>query len=347
MSLLHRALDRLRRALVRWASGSPLRSSVYYAFFSRAFGREHEAVLRGCSSHAGGRAPGSDAYALRRCIHRVEKGLAMRPRREVFALGYIADAVAALESVSARRLPDGGAGDPDELAWAWDVLDLYFRSVGKHPRIEEAERRFRRLPSAGRREGTIKVPAARGGDVAAGPGVDALLALARHRKSVRWFLKKPVPREMIDKAVEVASFSPSACNRQPFMFRVFDDPEWAKRVASVPMGTSGYADNVPVIVVLVGELRAFAEERDRHLIYIDGALAAMAFVHAVEAQGLSSCCINWPELPDKQAEMARLLGLEPDEQIVLLIAVGYADPEGMVCCSQKKPVDRLRRFNFE
>ena len=33
-----------------------------------------------------------------------------------------------------------------------------------------------------------------------------------------------VPREGIDQAMRAAAQSPSACNRQPFEFRVFDDP---------------------------------------------------------------------------------------------------------------------------
>ena len=66
---------------------------------------------------------------------------------------------------------------------------------------------------------------------------EGLLDLARRRRSVRWFLQKPVPREMIDRAVAVAALSPSACNLQPFEFRVFDDAELTQKVASIPTGT--------------------------------------------------------------------------------------------------------------
>jgi nitroreductase len=97
-------------------------------------------------------------------------------------------------------------------------------------------------------------------------------------------------------------------------------------------------------VVVVGRLRNFADERDRHLIYIDSALAAMGFILALETLGLSSCMINWPDLPDKEGQMATLLALEPDERPVFLIAVGYADPSGKVARSVKKPVGELLVF---
>ena len=54
---------------------------------------------------------------------------------------------------------------------------------------------------------------------------DGLRELAERRRSVRWFADRPVPHDLIDKALEVGLQAPSACNRQPFAFRFFDDPE--------------------------------------------------------------------------------------------------------------------------
>ena len=41
---------------------------------------------------------------------------------------------------------------------------------------------------------------------------EELLDLARRRRSVRWFLQKAVPREMIDRAVAVAALTPPSVN---------------------------------------------------------------------------------------------------------------------------------------
>ena len=59
---------------------------------------------------------------------------------------------------------------------------------------------------------------------------------------------------------------PSACNRQPFEFRVFDDPLKFK-FQGIPMGTVGFTQ-FPVIIVLVGKLNAYEFDRDRHLIIL-------------------------------------------------------------------------------
>ncbi|WP_353961444.1 nitroreductase family protein [Mycolicibacterium tokaiense] len=74
-------------------------------------------------------------------------------------------------------------------------------------------------------------------------------------------------------------------------------------------------------------------------------LAAMSFIYALETMGLSSCAINWPTWSPRRSAMAKLLGLEPDERVIMLIAVGYADPEGLIPYSQKLALDRVRSYN--
>ncbi|MEZ6146238.1 MAG: hypothetical protein R3B91_12665 [Planctomycetaceae bacterium] len=62
---------------------------------------------------------------------------------------------------------------------------------------------------------------------------------------------------------------------------------------------------------------------------------------------MSSCCINWPDIESREAAFGEFLGLSRDERPVMCLAVGYPDPNGLVAYSQKKPLDQLRRYNFE
>jgi hypothetical protein len=71
----------------------------------------------------------------------------------------------------------------------------------------------------------------------------------------------------------------------------------------------------------------------------------MAFQFALEVQGVSTCCINWPDMAAQEHQMAQALGLRPDERVVMLISLGYPDPEGMVPYSQKKPLDEICSYN--
>jgi len=44
-------------------------------------------------------------------------------------------------------------------------------------------------------------------------------------------------------------------------------------------------------------------------------------------------------------QMAELLSLDPDQRIVMLIALGYPDPQGLVPFSQKASIDEIRKYN--
>jgi nitroreductase len=342
----NRTADLRDLLFLRLASVGGWLASLYYATVSPEFWREHVAVIRGRQRYRrSSMLASSQFFRLRRNVHRLEKGLIMRPRRPTFALDYIGETVdcyARLVELS-RTAPE--AIDADELRWARDVLAAYFEAVAPTRAITQVRARFDAageppMPVAG-----PSVPYAR--DLSALPSVDydALLALSQRRRSVRWYRQEPVPREMIDRAIEVAAQAPSACNRQPFEFRIVDEPEMVRRIVAIPPGTAGFADNLPAVAVIVGKLDAFAKERDRHLIYIDGALAAMAFIYALETQGLSSCCINWADAGREERAMREALQLRPEERVVMLVAFGYPDPEGMVPYSAKVPLDILRRFN--
>ena len=100
-----------------------------------------------------------------------------------------------------------------------------------------------------------------------------------------------------------------------------------------------------MIIVIVGELDAYEYDRDRHLIYIDGSLAAMTFMLALETVGLSSCPINWSGVEEKEVLMDEALNLKTTERPVMLISVGYAKDEGKIPFSHKKGLREIRKYN--
>lgn len=316
--------------------------SLFYVI-DPAFRREQVAVASGFLAHHGRSAEDSVFYQLRRNIHRIEKGLLMRPRRSTFGLDYVRETVEFYSTAVAKE-PIGKARA--ELCWAHDVLANYFEVVQDHSVVCEARNQFRaigQITTESTSDQIKKIPFRREANPAV--SVSDLYSLARQRRSVRWFLDQPVERGKVDQALEVAIQSPSACNRQPFVFRIFDDPMLVRDVAKLPMGTVGFAHNIPMIAVIVGDLSAYFGERDRHGIYVDASLASMAFMLALETLGLSSCPLNWPDISKREQKMERLLGLKPHERVVMCIALGYADREGLIAYSQKRELNQVRSYN--
>jgi nitroreductase len=341
LMLRKRLLVRIILPLFSW---SGFLSSVYYVFFSRAYYREHKANLQGIRLfHKMQIHTREGLFYLIHNIHALEKGLTMRPRKDEFGIQYIRQTVKAYQDALLNL--ENKTIENRQIIWFHDVLEAYFNIVGLHEIIDEARRLFLSLPKPHKEFAEQSIPHRRGVITGLKTNYEDLLQLAQIRRSVRWFKQVPVEREKIDKAIQLAALSPSACNRQPFEFRVIDTPENLQRLAELPSGAAGFGHNFPGMVVIVGNLGAYVHERDRHVIYIDGGLAAMSFMFALETLHISSCPLNWPDIPEREEEMRKLLHLKVYERPIIVIAYGYADPEGLIAHSEKKPLDRLRYFS--
>ncbi|WP_162419557.1 nitroreductase family protein [Cyclobacterium roseum] len=339
-----RILNFKNNILPRYFISSPFLSSFYYLFFSAKFRREQHAVLQGKVFHLKElKFNKSNVYTLIRNTHRIEKGLLMRPRRPVFALDFISETVDAFINIWEPKRMENDL----QYKWFYDVLSEYFDTSGENKLVERERVRFLRKV-----DNTIigqiekkSIPYSRIDVDIPKISYDEFYKLTRYRRSVRWFLNEKVPRELVDKAILAANQSPTACNRQPFEYRVIDDPTLLKKVANLPRGVKGYVDGIPMMVVVVGNLDAYFDERDRHLIYIDASLANMTFMLALETLNLGSCPINWPDIEELEVKMDRVLELEKHQRAIMCMAVGFPDPSGKVAFSEKKNLNTIRKFN--
>lgn len=304
------------------------------------FQREIWSVFAGIRAHRSDRdSLAGLVFKLRRNTHRLEKGLIMEPRRDVFALDYIEETTDAYIKVS-RAV----CSDVSQMKWFHDVLQEFFSVAGPNPRIDACRARFYgQDPLAD--SVSKSIPLSRSEYEESKISYDEFYTLCRQRRSVRWYQDEKVPRDLVDKALLAATQSPSACNRQPFEFRVFDDASKVKELADIPMGTAGFTHQFPMLVVLVGKLSAYEYLHDKHLIYIDASLAAMSFMFALETLGLSSCPINWPGVEALEVKMERALGLKKYERPVMLISIGYARDTGKIPFSHKKGLEEIRKYN--
>lgn len=336
--------ERMRFALIWLFSRSRFTSSLYYVLCSVKFHREHQAVLQGRLSYHARQGMKQDSNTLlRRNIHRIEKGLIMQPRKPVFALDYIKDTVAAFGM--ACNNPEH---DMQELKWAADVLSEYFNVVDKTMLDDSCELLFENFKTQyakiSEQSDGNSIPYTFASKPIAAISPEQFHTLCRQRRSVRWFDDKPVDKALLEQAITMASLAPSACNRQPYRFYISEDKGTAKRLLDVPAGTRGFADNVPCTIVVAADLANYPTEKDRHLVYIDGSLAAMQLMLALETLGLSSCPINFPDVEHSEAELAGLLSLDVNIRPVMMICVGYGNADGKIPFSHKKTATQLSRY---
>ena len=330
--IYHRVDKIIDRIFTQIFKSWPFMASVHYAVLSREFGREHRAVLEGKSAYQKSlHNPKESSVLLRRNIHRLEKGLIMQPRRDVFGEDFIREVVETY-----KRAISFGNLQSAEKKWITDVLIEYFSVVKDTNIIGPARALFESCVE----EDNLPykyVPYSFGSLPETDITYEQLHRLFIKRRSVRWYQDRDVPMALVEKAVNLATLAPSACNRQPYSFYVSQGKKKAVEIAKCAGGTTSWADGIPCTIVTVGDLSAYSKERDRHLIYIDGSLAAMQLMLAFETLGLSTCSINWPDMKAEEKKLSSLLGLKSFERPIMLMSVCYAQKSGGIPFSQKKP----------
>jgi len=149
--------------------------------------------------------------------------------------------------------------------------------------------------------------------------VEEIPALLRERRSIRFWKMKKVPRELITKVVEAATYAPSAFNRMPWRFWTLEnDP------GSMEKGDSTNASMIakaPVRIYLGIDLRSYEEE---HAPAMDAAMAAQNLLLAAHSLGLGACFLYQSELVS-QEELRRLLGAPRHYYLFCVILMGYPD----------------------
>ncbi|RED65818.1 nitroreductase family protein [Cohnella lupini] len=326
-------------------SKSKFITGVYY-LFSGEFKREQYSVIIGKRVHMEDlMRKRNNYYLLRRNTHRIEKGLLMMPRKDIFATRFITETMNSF--IFLLNQNDSEINNNPQFKWTFDVLDKYFKVTADNIIINKERERFNKMTTDLQPTEQKKyVPYKRDLNKQKVISINQFKELSEIRRSVRFFKQINVPRKKIDNAIEIGLLSPSACNRQPFRYQVFDDPVLVKKIGRIPSGTNGFYHNIPMLIAVIGDLSAYPNECDRHLIYIDAALSAMPFMYALEVQGLSSCPLNWPDIEEKEKELDKILSLDKYERVILFIAVGYPDEEAEVAYSMKRELKEMRTFNL-
>ena len=290
---------------------------------------------------------------FRRNIHRIEKGLVHLNPKSLFALGYIKETVE-LFSEFADQYAAGEEEDIETLIWAKDVLKEYFATVSPCKKIDSAKMAYECVCQNLKIQGKSTSPwGSTPYENKVRPPVpisfDQMRQLAIRRRSIRHYQEKPVPLELLQKAVDIARFAPSACNRQPFHFHFFSDPEKIAQLVQIPGGMRDFdrLDKIPCVGILTVDYSNYFHERDLLAPVIDAGLAAMSFQFALETLGLSSVCVNWPILPNRYRRLEKIVSLKKSETPVLFFAIGYPASDALIPASCKKSVDSLMSYDGE
>jgi nitroreductase len=194
----------------------------------------------------------------------------------------------------------------------------------------------------------------------------AFFDLMSSRRSIRTFSTDPVPRELIDLAVQTAGSAPSGAHQQPWTFVVVGDPEvkqkirqaaeeeertnyldgrmpddWKEEIAR--LGTSWqkpYLETAPWLVVLFEQrfgVDADGIRRKHYYVKESVGIAAGLFIAALHNMGLATLT----HTPSPMAFLSKLLERPDNERPFVLFPVGYPADGSVVPRLERKALDEI------
>ena len=165
--------------------------------------------------------------------------------------------------------------------------------------------------------------------------------IAENRQSCRSYdVERAIEQEKIDRILESARLSPSACNGQPYAIALCRG-EKAKEVAKATqgMGMNKFASDAPVLLVIsecpyVASAAFGARVKKNDYRSIDIGILAAYITAEATAQGLGSCILGWLD----DAKIREICGIEG--QVRLVITLGYPKDDKLRA-KKRKDIDEL------
>lgn len=199
---------------------------------------------------------------------------------------------------------------------------------------------------------------------------DAFYALMDQRRSVRFFSDRPVPRELIERAILTAGTAPSGAHRQPWRFVVVDDPVLKRRIraaaeeeeyesyhgrmadewldALAPLGTDWrkpFLETAPWIVVCFAETYGVGDDGAKiknYYVQESCGIACGLFIAAIHNMGL----VTLTHTPSPMRFLNDILRRPKNERPYILFPVGYPAADATVPDLQRKRLDEITQCNL-
>lgn len=180
-----------------------------------------------------------------------------------------------------------------------------------------------------------------------------LEALMRNRRAIRGYLDKEVPRELIDKMLEVVANVPTGSNRQSIEFSVVYEKKqmdifrklvrdeayrlaeegiypgaFTKKDFELQVSMEPYRNPGDMFFVNAPHMLIVHAPKGKGTWSIDPSLATAWFELLCAANGLGSIIMTYPVgTLSKMPEIQQLLGISDDRHFACVVGFGYPDVE--------------------
>lgn len=167
-------------------------------------------------------------------------------------------------------------------------------------------------------------------------------SIVNSRHSIRYFTTELPTKEIIEKALQMAQRTPSACNRQAWHTYVFNKED-AHKLFYMQGGCNGFEESIHCAVLVTADMNGFLSYEPFQL-YVDGGMYAMNLINAFHSLGMGTIPLSCGFYYDKLSEIKEKFVIPKNEMPIVIIGVGILQDTFKIAESIRKSIDKTNNF---
>lgn len=277
-------------------------------------------------------------YIIKVQTHGIEKGLSFRTPKEAFGVPKILVLIDNIKQyIQYPKL------NRETINESLNVISTYINKFKGNPKIADVEngmndilQKFGKIAEC--QAGTITIDKKL---------VDEAINIdypkfIKARHSYRYFTKD-VNIEQIKEALEIARYTPTACNRQPQNVHIYKGNEM-EQVLTIQHGALGFINEMSYCILITADMRAYSKV-ELYQAYVDGGLYAMNLLNALHSTGLGTIPLTCGHLQGSGRKQLAPFGIEEYECPILIIGIGGREERAEVNVSPRKDYNEYTKFH--
>lgn len=161
----------------------------------------------------------------------------------------------------------------------------------------------------------------------------------KSRHSTRNYKNIKLKIEDIKEAVEMAKYSPSACNRQFIKLHYYPSGKMKQNVIKYSVGKGGlYLEGVNTFIITF-DINALNGVGERNQGYFNAGLFASNLVNAFHSLGIGTCFIQFNNPSHEEEKLKELNDIPSYERIAVILYAGYYDEKSVFTVSPRRDIE--------
>ena len=163
----------------------------------------------------------------------------------------------------------------------------------------------------------------------------------KSRHSTRNYKHEDLKLKDIEAAVDMAKYSPSACNRQYVKLHYYPKGKMKQNVIDYSLGKGGlYLEGVNTFIITF-DVNGLGGAGERNQGYFNAGLFATNLVNAFHSLGIGTCFIQFANPVDQEEKLKQLNDIPSNERIAVILYAWYYDEKSIFAVSPRRDFEDI------